>query len=76
MSIDIHWSRLLAVVGGAALASRLARGRDNGRDNRGGRDTDNEKPAQKAELHDWENEGGTPAPSPEATDAIVTAGSA
>jgi hypothetical protein len=35
-----------------------------------------EKQAHKAELHEWENEGGNLAPAPEALDTVVTTGSA
>ena len=34
------------------------------------------KASHKAELQQWETEGGTLAPSPEATDTVVTTGSA
>jgi len=64
MNIDSRWATLFAACGGAAFASRLRR---KGR---------NEKQAHKTELHDWENEGGNLAPSPEATDTLVTTGSA
>jgi len=64
MNIDIRWAKLFAACGGAAFASLLRRKRRN------------EKQAHKAELHGWENEGGNLAPSPEATDTLVTTGSA
>ena len=64
MNIDIRWVKLFAACGGATFASLLRRKRHN------------EKQARKAELHEWENEGGNPAPSPEATDTLVTTGSA
>ena len=64
MNIDISWAKLFAACGGAAFASLLRRQRHN------------EKPAPKPELHEWENDGGNLAPSPEATDALVTTGSA
>ena len=64
MNIDISWAKLFAACGGAAFASLLRRKRHN------------EKQAHKDELHDSENEGGNLAPSPEATDALVTTGSA
>jgi hypothetical protein len=35
-----------------------------------------EKQADKAELHEWENEGGNLAPYRKASDALVTTGSA
>ena len=64
MNIDSRWAKLFAACGGAAFASLLRRKRHN------------EKQAHKAELHEWENEGGVLAPSPEATDTLVTTGSA
>ena len=64
MNIDIRWVKSLAVCGGTIFASQLRRKRHN------------DKQAHKAELHEWENEGGNPAPSPEATDTLVTMGSA
>jgi hypothetical protein len=64
MNIDIRWVKLSAACGGAAFASLLRRKRHN------------EKQAHKAELHERETEGGDLVPSPEATDALVTTGSA
>ena len=64
MNIDISWAKLFAACGGAAFASLIRRKRHN------------EKQAHKAELNEWENDGGDLAPSPEATDALVTTGSA
>lgn len=64
MNIGIRWAKLFTACGGAAFASRLRRKRHN------------EKQAHKAELHDWENEGGNLAPSLEATGNLVTTGSA
>jgi len=64
MNIGSRWAKLFAACGGAAFASRLRR---TGR---------NEKQAHKTELHDWENEGGNLAPSPEQTGTLVTTGSA
>ena len=64
MNIDIRWAKVFAACEGAAFASLLRRKRHN------------EKQAHKAELHEWENEGGNLAPSPEATDTLVTTGSA
>jgi hypothetical protein len=55
---------LFVACGGAAFASLLRRKRHN------------EKQAHKAELHEWENERGNLAPYPEATDTLVTTGSA
>jgi hypothetical protein len=67
MSIDIRWARLFTAGGGAAFASLLRRRRHNEK---------HEKQARKAELHEWENEGGNLAPSPVETDTLVTARSA
>jgi hypothetical protein len=64
MNIRTGWALLFSVCGGAAFASWLRGKRYN------------EKQADKAEVHEWENEGGNPAPSPEATDTRVTTGSA
>jgi hypothetical protein len=64
MDIGSRWSKLRAICAGATLPSRLRR------------KSHAEKQAAKAELHDWENEGGNPAPSPEATESRVTTGSA
>ena len=63
MNIYIRWAKLFAACGGA-FASLLRRKRHN------------EKQVHKAELHEPENEEGNPAPSPEATDTLVTTGSA
>ena len=67
MNIDMHWTKLLAGCEGATFASRLQRKRHNGKQAR---------QAHKTELHDWENEGGNLAPSPEATGTLATTGSA
>ena len=64
MNIYIRWTKLFAACGGAAFASLLRR------------KSHNEKQAHKAELHEWENEGGNLAPSPEETGTLVTTGSA
>jgi hypothetical protein len=61
MNIDKGWIVLFAACGGAAVASLLRSKRHN------------EKQAHKAELHEWENEGGNLAPPPE---VLVTTGSA
>jgi hypothetical protein len=53
MNFDIRWVKLSAACGGNAFASLLRRKRHN------------EKQAQTAKLHEWENEGGNQAPSPE-----------
>ena len=64
MNIDNRWAMLFAAGGGAVFASLLRSKRHN------------EKQAHKAELHESENEGGDLTPSPEATDTLVTTGSA
>ena len=64
MKIVSRWAKLFAALGGARFASRPPSKRDN------------EKQASTTDLHDWENEGGNLAPSPKATDGIVTTGSA
>ena len=64
MKIDIRWAKLFAACGGAAFVSRLRRKRHD------------EKRAHKTKLHDWENEGGTLAASPEVTSTLETTGSA
>jgi hypothetical protein len=60
MNIGTRWTKLFAACGGDTLASRLQR---NGH---------SEKKAQKAELNEWENEGGNPAPSSGASDTVTT----
>ncbi|TMH29788.1 MAG: hypothetical protein E6H66_19415 [Betaproteobacteria bacterium] len=64
MSIVTRWTMLLAASGGAAFPALLRSKRYK------------EKRAHTAALHQWENEGGNLAPAPEASDALVTAGSA
>jgi hypothetical protein len=64
MSIVTRWPMLLAASLGAAFPALLRSKRYR------------EKQAHKAELHEWENEGGNPAPAPEALDTVVTTGSA
>jgi hypothetical protein len=64
MNIGTRWTKLFAAYGGDTFVSRL-RGKSH-----------NEKKAQKAELHEWENEGGNPAPPPETSGTVVTTGSA
>jgi hypothetical protein len=64
MNSKTRWAILFAACGGAAFASWLQRKRYN------------ERQAHKAEVHEWENEGGNPAPSPEATDTPVATGPA
>jgi hypothetical protein len=63
MNIDIRWAKLFAICGGEAFASRLRR------------KSHNKNQTSKTELHDWENEGGNLAPSPEAPGTHVTTGS-
>ena len=64
MSIVTRWPILLAACGGAAFATLLQSKRHK------------EKQAHKAELHEWENEGGNLAPPPEAPETPVPTGSA
>ncbi len=64
MNIYKRWIVLFLACGGAALAALLRSKRHN------------EKQAHKAVEHEWENEGGNLAPSPEASDTLVTTGSA
>jgi len=64
MTIHIRWAKLFAAGGVAAFAWRLQRKHHN------------EKQAHQADLHEWENEGGNSAPSPETSDILVTTGSA
>ena len=64
MNIYSRCAMLFAACGGADFVSRLLPKRHK------------EKQAPKAELQDWENEGGTPAPSVDASDWHVTTGSA
>ena len=63
MNNDIRWAKLPSACGVITFASLLRRNRNNG------------KQAHKAELNEWENEGGSVAPSPTATDTLVTTGS-
>jgi len=62
MSIVTRWRMLLVACGGAATLLRSKRYK--------------EKQAHKAELHEWENEGGILAPPPKVPDTLVTRGSA
>jgi hypothetical protein len=66
MNRNIGWILLLTAFGAAAANAFAARAHRNRRTG---------KQAHKAVLHEWENEGGNLAPSPQA-DALVTAGSA
>jgi len=63
MSFLTRWRMLLPAGASATLATR-PRSKCH-----------KEKQAHKAELHEWENEGGNLAPSPKASDAFVTTGS-
>jgi hypothetical protein len=60
--MNIRWPMLFAACGGAAFALWLRR------------TSRSEKQAHKADLREWENEGGNLAPSPEAPDTVVTTG--
>jgi hypothetical protein len=62
MSNDIRWARLSSACGPITLASLLRRNRNDA------------KQAHKAELNEWENEGGSVAPSLAATVTLVVAG--
>jgi hypothetical protein len=64
MSIVTRWRMLLAGCGGAVFATLLRSKRYK------------EKQAHKAELHEWENEGGNLAPPPEVPGTLVTTGPA
>ena len=64
MNIDARCARLFAACGGAVAALRLRRKHGN------------DKQAHKAELHEWENEGGNLAPPPPAPGPLLTTGSA
>lgn len=66
MKIEKLWIVLLAACGGAAFASLL----------RSKRHKEKQAQAHKAQLHEWENEGGNLAPSPTASSTLVTTGSA
>ena len=59
MNIDTRWTMLFAGKGRAAVASWLRR------------KFHNEKQAHKAELQEWENEGGNLALSPAVPDALL-----
>jgi hypothetical protein len=63
MNARVAWLTILAACAGATVwLLRTER--------------ESAKRAHNAGLQEWENEGGNPAPSPEATDTVVTAGSA
>ena len=59
MSIDTRWTSLFGGIGGAAFASWLRR------------KLHSEKQAHKAELQEWENEGGNLAPSAAVPDTLL-----
>lgn len=50
MSVDKRWTILLAALGGAAFALAMSSGRKRTRHA--------ERASHKADLHEWENEGG------------------
>ena len=62
MTSNTRWTRLLTACAGATFALPW-------------RKRHNEKQAQKAQLHEWENEGGNLAPAPATPTTVVTAGS-
>jgi hypothetical protein len=59
MSIDTRWTMLFAGSGRAAVASWLRR------------KLHSKKQAHKAELQEWENEGGNLAPSAAVPDTLL-----
>jgi len=63
MRFPTLWRMLLAACSSATLATRPRS------------KCYKDKQAHKADLHEWENEGGNLAPSPKASDAFVTTGS-
>jgi hypothetical protein len=65
MTIKILWILLLAGCGAAAVAFSV----------RMRRQRHDEKQVHKADIHEWENEGGNLAPSPEAPATVQTKGS-
>jgi hypothetical protein len=64
MTINTLWILLLAGCGAAAVAFSVQMRRKR----------HDEKQAHKADLHEWENEGGNLAPSPEAPATRLTTG--
>jgi len=63
MTSNTRWTRVLAVCACASFAFQPWRKRHS------------EKQAHKAQLHEWENEGGNLAPAPEVSPTVLTAGS-
>jgi hypothetical protein len=59
MNTNTLWTMLFAAVGGVAFASWLRR------------KLHGEKQAHKAELQEWENEGGNLAPSLAVPDIVI-----
>jgi hypothetical protein len=59
MNTNTRWTMLFAAVGGVAFASWLRR------------KLHGEKQAHKAELQEWENEGGNLAPSAAVPDIVI-----
>ncbi len=68
MSMDKRWTVLLAAFGGAAFALALSTRRKGRRHA--------ERKAHKADLHEWENEGGNLAPPAIPPDSSLATGSA
>jgi len=68
MSMDKRWTVLLAAFSGAAVALALSSRRKGKRRA--------ERKAHKADLHEWENEGGNLAPSASSPDPILATAAA
>lgn len=68
MSMDKRWTVLLAAFSGAAFALALSTRRKGKRRA--------ERKAHKADLHEWENEGGNLAPPAVSPDSRLATGSA
>jgi hypothetical protein len=64
MNVSVVWSKLTAPLRRPIFAELLGSKRENS------------KRAHKAEMQQWENEGGQLEPVPEAADSRVTTGSA
>ena len=62
MTSNTRWTRSLAACAGASFVLPW-------------RKRHNEKKAHKAQIHEWENEGGNLAPAPEVSPTVLTAGS-